>query len=501
MTKKWKMLCSLLLIATLLLSACSGNNTKGKEEDAVNSSGNKVEEPTELTVAFPLFGSVPKDMALIQDAVNEVTLKKINAKVELLPINFSSWQQQMNLMLSSDEKLDLIAVVGSFTQFMSKNQLIPLDKLLDEQGEGILKALDPDYLKAGKVNNAIYAVPTLRDMATSYGISMRKDLVEKYKIDVEKINNFADLEEPLKVIKAGEPNLAPLLPPTFSSVINALPTYDTLIDRIGVLMNHGDNLKVVDLFETEEYAQQLQLVRKWYEEGLILKDATTNKVNENELINSNRGFATLTVINPMSYANASNGAGYPRVIKELLPSVSMSSTLTNAMWGVPVTSKVPEKAMEFLNLMYTDKELVNILDYGIEGKHYVVKSDNIIDFPPGVDGQNSGYNLNYGWLFGNQFLSYVWNGTDPDIWKKVQEFNDSAIKSKALGFSFDPTPVKTEYANVSNVVGQYFLPLETGSVDPEKILPQFIDKLKTAGIDKVIAEKQKQLDKWAEDNK
>ncbi|KWX81472.1 ABC transporter substrate-binding protein, partial [Paenibacillus riograndensis] len=370
-----------------------------------------------------------------------------------------------------------------------------------EQGEGILKALDPDYLKAGKVNNAIYAVPTLRDMATSYGISMRKDLVEKYKIDVDKINTLADLEEPLKAIKAGEPNMAPLLPPTFSSVVNALPTYDNLIDRIGVLMNHGDNLKVVDLFETEEYAQQLQLVRKWNEEGLILKDATTNKVNENELINSNRGFATLTVINPMSYAAGSNGAGYPRVNKELLPAVSMSSTITNAMWGVPVTSKLPEKAMEFLNLMYTDKELVNILDWGIEGKHYVLKSDNIIDFPPGVDGQNSGYNLNYGWLFGNQFLSHVWTGNDPDIWKKMEEFNKSAIKSKALGFSFDPTPVKTEYANVSNVVGQYFLPLETGSVDPEKILPQFIDKLKTAGIDKVIAEKQKQLDKWAGDNK
>lgn len=501
MTKKWKVLGSLILTSSLLLSACGGNNGTSKEEKTADPSGNKVEQPTELTVAFPLFGSTPKDMALIQDAVNEVTLKKINAKVELLPINYSSWQQQMNLMLSGNEKLDLIAIVGTFTQFMSKNQLLPLDKLLDEQGEGILNALDPEYLKAGKVNNAIYAVPTLRDMATSYGVSMRKDLVEKYKIDVDNINTLADLEEPLKVIKAGESELAPLLPPTFTSVISALPTYDNLIDSIGVLMNNGDNLKVVDLYETEEYAQQLQLVRKWYEEGLILKDATTNKVNENELINSNRGFSTITVINPMSYNNGSNSAGYQRVIKELLPAVSKSSTITNAMWGVPVTSKVSDKAMEFLNLMYTDKELVNILDWGIEGTHYVVKSDNVIDYPDGVDAQNSGYNLNYGWLFGNQFLSYVWNGTDPDIWKKVEEFNKSAYKSQALGFSFDPTPVKTEYANVGNVVSQYFLPLETGSVDPDKILPQFIDKLKTAGIDKVIAEKQSQLDKWVESNK
>ncbi|MNP84439.1 hypothetical protein D3C76_1837450 [compost metagenome] len=54
---------------------------------------------------------------------------------------------------------------------------------------------------------------------------------------------------------------------------------------------------------------------------------------------------------------------------------------------------------------------------------------------------------------------------------------------------------------MGNVIAQYYLPLETGSVDPEEILPQFIAKLKTAGIDKVIAEKQKQLDEWVKSNK
>jgi putative aldouronate transport system substrate-binding protein len=37
-------------------------------------------------------------------------------------------------------------------------------------------------------------------------------------------------------------------------------------------------------------------------------------------------------------------------------------------------------------------------------------------------------------------------------------------------------------------------------VNPDKVLPEFISKLKAAGIDKVIAEKQRQLNLWAEEN-
>ncbi|MOA60671.1 hypothetical protein D3C78_1856060 [compost metagenome] len=66
-----------------------------------------------------------------------------------------------------------------------------------------------------------------------------------------------------------------------------------------------------------------------------------------------------------------------------------------------------------------------------------------------------------------------------------------------MGFTMNPESVKTEIAAISNVIAQYYLVLETGSVDPDKVLPQFIEKLKDAGIDKVIADKQRQLDEWA----
>ncbi|WP_083607005.1 MULTISPECIES: DUF3502 domain-containing protein [Paenibacillus] len=38
--------------------------------------------------------------------------------------------------------------------------------------------------------------------------------------------------------------------------------------------------------------------------------------------------------------------------------------------------------------------------------------------------------------------------------------------------------------------------LETGSVDLDEMLPKFISAQKSAGLDKVIAEKQKQLNEF-----
>lgn len=154
--------------------------------------------------------------------------------------------------------------------------------------------------------------------------------------------------------------------------------------------------------------------------------------------------------------------------------------------------------MQFLNLMYTDPEIINLLDWGIEGEHYAKVSDNVIGPVEGAEVIEGWYNL--GWQFGNQFLSYVPEDANPNLWTEMAEFNASAIKSAALGFVFDPSPVQTEIAAVTNVINQYSLGLETGTTDPATELPQFIEALKSAGIDTIIAEKQSQLDAWAEQN-
>jgi len=44
---------------------------------------------------------------------------------------------------------------------------------------------------------------------------------------------------------------------------------------------------------------------------------------------------------------------------------------------------------------------------------------------------------------------------------------------------------------------QYGNPLDKGLVDPSTALPEYVTQLKDAGMDKIVAEGQKQVDAWA----
>jgi len=498
----------LMLVFVLVLSACGkGNNGTGNGSEP-GSSANTGNQPDgkveEITVAFPLVSTSQQDLQLVEDEINKISEEKIKVRVKFLPINAGEWAQRMNLIFSGGETLDLTFVSGlMYSNMVAKGQLIELDELLNTHGEGIKQAFDEKYLNATKINGKIYSVPTVRDLAGSYGLTMRKDLVDKYNIDIEAIQTLDDVENLFKTIKASEPHMVPLVPGGVGQSFRENYVFvDPLGDYMGVLPNYDNNLKVVNLYEMPEYKEFIDRIRKWYLEGYILPDAATNKTTTFELIKSGKAFSYMALQKPGFAAQESKVSGTQLITKELIPPVATTSNVTNAMWGIPVNSKHHEKAMQFLNLMYTDTAIVNLFDWGIEGKHYVKEkgeADHIISYPAGQDATTIGYNM-LGWMFGNQFLSYVMKNDDPDIWKKTAEFNNDSKPSKALGFVFDASAVKTEVAAVSNVVTQYKLPLETGSVDPDKLLPEFISKLKSAGMDKIIAEKQKQLDEWAKSN-
>ena len=71
--------------------------------------------------------------------------------------------------------------------------------------------------------------------------------------------------------------------------------------------------------------------------------------------------------------------------------------------------------------------------------------------------------------------------------------NDNAKKSPILGFGFNSEPVQNELVNVNTVVTEYAGML-VDERDMNELYTQFIDELKTAGVDKVITEMQDQID-------
>lgn len=494
----------LLILLPLLSVSCTFSNDKANRNSSEGSKpkeeGLQSLEPYELVMAFPTFSN-PEDMQLVEDELNKITRKKINTSVKFLTNTATAYVQRMPLLLAGNEKLDiLVSGFGQYYAQVGKGQLHPLNRLLNDYGQGVKQAVisqSPLYLEATYVNGESYGVPSIRDLATDYGFIMRKDLAEKYDIDVAAMKNLDDVEAVLKILREKEPKLTLAKSSDTTIGLYFERIWDNLGDSLGVVMFNDANLKVINGFESEEYKEIVTRLHHWYNAGFISRDAAISTIGGAAEVKAGTAYGYLAQMKPGYEAQESKASGYEMVAVRLMPPTSSTGNITGLVWSIADQSENPERAMMFLNLMYSDPEVINLFSWGIEGKHYVKVegTDHVIDFPKGVNVINSGFQLNMGWMFGNPLLSYVWNGEDPLIWKKLSNFNRSARTSPVMGFSFNPDPVKAEILAATDVLNQYRIAFETGVVSPNK-LPEFNAALKASGLNVIIAEKQKQLDEW-----
>lgn len=496
---------SLILTAIVLFTACGADTAEKPATTApapaAPAATAQAEPPTELNMM--MMTSPQADVALVEDALNKILIPKINVKLKITEVASGAYVQQQNLVLSSNEKVDLLLTFpNTYLNMVAQNKIQEIGPLFDKYGQGVKEALGK-FLQGSMVNGKIYGVRPFTDLAGGGGFVIRKDIVDKYQLDLSGIKKLEDFTRVMKAIKDKEPD-APIM--TYSNATLGWLEYEMqwivtkLVDYFGVIMPEDeDALKVSNIFETQFYADRLKLVRDWYKKGYFIKDVSTATEDKTVIVKANRAYAYMSPTKPGLEVQESSACAMPMVVVEYSEPRSATSNITIWQWVVPNGCEHPEKAVQLLNEMYTNSDVVNLLAYGIEGKHYEKKADGTIGFLPGKNSDNSGY-FKSPWMMGNGFLSYVWEGNNPDLWKQMKQYNESAKISKAMGFSYDPTPIKTEVAALTSAYGQYKRGLETGSVDPDKVLPEMLSKLKASGLDKVIAEKQNQLDAWAKSN-
>jgi putative aldouronate transport system substrate-binding protein len=501
-----------LMVVTLVLAACSNKNDNSSsspsastqpssESESAPAESSATLKPYHLVMAFP--GSTPKDLAAVNEEMSKYLQGKINATIELRPIDWGAWNDKTNLMFASNDQFDVIwtsSWMGLGNQ-VTKEQIIPLDELINEYGQGIKSIIDPDVVEGGKINGKVYGAVTNKEFASTRGIVMRKDLVEKYNIDVTQLKELEDFTPIFAQIKQNEPGMTPIQAEGNNSPLTQMLQFDSLGDGLGALVRGSTDLKVGNIIATPEYMNLAKLMRQWFEAGYINKDAPTRNDGVANAVKAGKAFSYAVSMKPGIELQESRNTGVPMVAVELTKPFMTTGDTTSAMLAIPTTTGDPERAMMFIDLLFTDKYLINLLNWGIEDKHYVKVSDNVIDYPEGVDAASSGYNLNQSWMFGNQMNTYLWKVENPELWSLYKTFNDSAERSPALGFVFNPEPVKNEIAAINNASQQYSTVVATGAVDPEKAISEYLKKLEAAGADKVITEKQRQLDEWAKTNK
>lgn len=233
---------------------------------------------------------------------------------------------------------------------------------------------------------------------------------------------------------------------------------------------------------------------QFFQKGYMNKDAATNQTMNNDAIKSGDVFSVTSALKPGKDRELAIQTGLIGRLAQLALNEKTIATSETAgsMLAISSTSQDPARAMMFINLLHSDPYLNNLLNYGIEGKYYIKVKENVINPTELTKDYNPGSN----WMFGNQFLNYVWDTEDPEKWDKFKEFNQNAKLSPGLGFVFDSSAVRAEIAAVVNVDRQYQTALETGSVDIDKVLPEYTGKLKAAGIERIVAEKQAQFDQF-----
>jgi putative aldouronate transport system substrate-binding protein len=461
------------------------------------------EAPAELpavTVSYTYPGTVFKDVQAVEDALNAVLQPRINTTLKLNPIDWGAFDEKMKLSFAAGEECDIVFTapwINNYIQNIANGNLAPLDDLLAKNAPGLWGSMPPTTWEAARVNGQIYGVINQQIFVKPFGFSVRKDLAEKYNLDVTQITKYEELEPFIQAVKEGEPEITPLTNAgnwTFETA-----GFDPIVSQqVPIAIRFDDkDLKVFNSAATPEYQASVELARKWYGADYAPKDKI-EQADADAMWKAGKFAATFPgVVKPGGDIESSQRFGQvvqsQSVTKPFLTTAGTSATLN----GICRTSQNPERAMMVLELLNTDKEVYTLLSKGIEGKHWewADQANNVIK--PGPN--NADYNPNTDWMFGNQFNApYI----DPEqakikAWDATYALNNESPPSAALGFNFNPDPVKTELANVSAVVAEFEPPLTAGMVDPATALPEYLKRLDEAGLQTVIAEAQKQLTEWA----
>lgn len=457
-----------------------------------------------IEVSFMLTMNPAEEKDLVQAELNRLIAEKgYNFEVNLVGIDFASWGTQMNLMLS-DGSVDLFNCcwMPSLATLADNGSIAPLDDLLAQHGQGIVNLLG-DYLSCATIDGQIYGTPKVDAFSTKLLAFLLKSAVDDSGVDLSTIHDFASLTEALKIMHEKHPDMITVANNNDGGymVFNGADYLGTE-DPLGVLMlgDEENPMTVVNYYTSQRFKDLLANAKNWSELGFFMKDPLNAQDGAFSYMANNQAMCVIGAYGSAAIGESVQGKTIAQgvYVAELEEdSWAATSNVTGMTWCIPSLSKHKEAAMQFLNLMYTDADIANLLCSGMKDKHYVLLDNGTIDFAEGLDPFITGWPANMGSFWPNMTITYPWTPDAPDTYQQWLDTNEHCRKSPALGFAFDASNVSDEVTACASVVDQYLASLMLNLADTDALYAEFISALEAAGIDDIIAEKQSQLDAWA----
>lgn len=492
-------------LAAILMATATGCSTQGNSDAHGTATAENSTAADGDFVRLKVWGfgytATSDDMAAVSKAVSEITRDKIGVEVEIVR---ESDPEKLNLAMNSGEQWDLVnyhTFSGGLSALVANGMAAPIDDLVAEYGRDAVALVGEDMLRTGMVDGILYSIPSVNVYANGYGMAISQDILDELKIDPENLKTWDDIHEALLQMKEAHPDKYPVVTAWENGGMQKTFAFDNLgtgfWDALGVLENCSDSsTTVVNMYETDSYRELCERMYQWNQEGLLMPDATTTTTATKDLIGT-VGYATFENIIPSKYQELASGSYWGGSKKGSAVQVVepfVCSDAGGSSYFIPTVSEHKEEAMQLWNLMYTDKELCDILTYGIEGKDFDYTDDTHTTVHK-LDSSTYDKNMT-AWSWPNQSLAATVEGVDKDIWSQNKEFEAVAAVSPALGFKFDTSAVMNEITACSNVIAKYEPGLRWGELNPNETLPVFNKELYDAGLQTIIDEKQRQLDEF-----
>jgi putative aldouronate transport system substrate-binding protein len=507
---------ALFLMLSIVLSACSS-----KKDDAATTTtppaGTTAPEVSataapqatpekEVTLRFYFGGDKKSATDEVWKAVSDyVKTKGLNVKFNISTIPFPDYKQKMLVMAASGDDWDMNFDGDwlSVFQMAEKGGYMSLNDLLPKYAPNIYKKYqESGTLQAATVNGQIIALPWTMEMNYRKFINWRSDLATKANINPapDSIKTIEDVDTFVHELKKAYPNQKFGRSGPLELIEQKYEMIDTGFHKLFFDIN-DPKVKLIPIEQTPAFRESAILAKKWKDDGIINSDALVDKEDGAAQWRNGKNIFTITSHEWTYNTIVFSEPGAAREGAELYPDKkNINRTALANVVAINKNSKNPDKVLRFLDMLENDQKLYDLVQYGIEGKTYVLNG-NKADYPAGMDGNSSNY-MEWGgqWaLWKPQYMRA--NPSYPEgFWPKEAEFANLStnIISPLDGLLISVDNVKTEAAKRDSLYKELGEALEYGNIPsgstPEQAVDAYIAKQKAAGLDKFVEDVQKQVD-------
>ena len=546
------LLLAMIMVLSIVLAGCSktaetpaADETPATTEPAETTDNNETPEAPEETAEPALEQKTIQLMITgagkqansdkVWAAFNEQLQQYVpNTTVEFIDVPFEEYSEKFSQVLASGEGVDL-AWTGwliNKPQNIADGNLMPLDDLLAEYGQGIVDILGEEVVEIHRnaADGKLYYLPSwqglcgerrgwlvvteIAELAGDTWIEDTEAALNKWRNNYSGIEDFqAVLDQATKYLaaakEAGKLGAGINTGRAFGwSMYNGMYSFLGVGGaEIGITYCDG-TFTVKDGVAGEHYKLYAKTMADWYKEGYIRSDimsvdtSTLTTPKNGEITDTTYVFSCDPYLTEADQEAAIADAGMDMTY---LPIEENAYLILggDTSYAIPYCADEPERAMMVLNAIYSQPDLYNTLIYGIEGEDYTKNADGTIT--TSYVGASPTADDSYGiqrWIIGSCKNALINNGTDPNYYADLEALEATAQVNPFLNFTFDRTNVEGICASILNVYYEYGPQLDNGVAGDnwEELYNNYMAARKDAGIEELVTEFQNQLNAYIEAN-